>query len=57
MFLMFIIIIRVELPIIEHVPITKHFSIFFSFINQNRVIFMSLDVQIGELQMFFECQK
>jgi hypothetical protein len=57
MFLIFISIIKVELPIIEHVPITKHFPIFFSFANQNRVIFVSLDVQIGELQMFFECQK
>jgi hypothetical protein len=57
MFLIFISIIRVELPIIEHVSIIKHFPIFFSFINQNGIIFVSLDMQIGELQMFFECKK
>jgi hypothetical protein len=56
MFLIFLSIISVELPNIEHVPITKHFPILFSFINQSRIIFVSLDVQIGELQIFFECQ-
>jgi hypothetical protein len=48
---------RVGSPITEHVHITEHFPMLSPFLNQIEQFFVSLVVQTGGLQMFFEHQK
>jgi hypothetical protein len=50
-------VIRVQPPITENVLITEQFPIFTSFISRIEQFFVSVDVQTGGLQMFFEHQK